>query len=120
VIGSMQHSDLESLSAKQPSVGTRDADSRKGVYSGKDHAMGARRMSVWPCRGGGGAMAGLEGDVMSFDAQVTPSDAMSGASVLGRTPGAWSNLAQPARRRPGNAEAGDAGKHQAMDECTYR
>jgi hypothetical protein len=31
--------------------------------------------------GGGGAMAGLEGDVISFDAQVTPSDAMSGASV---------------------------------------
>jgi hypothetical protein len=50
VIGSMQHSDLESLSAKQPSVGTRDADLPKGVHSGKDHAMGARRMSVWPCR----------------------------------------------------------------------
>jgi hypothetical protein len=35
VIGSMQHSDLESLSAKQPSVGTRDADSRKGCILAK-------------------------------------------------------------------------------------
>jgi hypothetical protein len=61
VIGSIQHSDLAFVPAKQPTVRRRDADSGKGVDFGKDHAMGARRMSVWPCRGLGSRAAAEAG-----------------------------------------------------------